>query len=144
MSLARISGKRLLTIPIKVFNELGLKIGDYVEFSAKNGEGRIVPQRVTARAGAPRLSAAEQKVLKSSREKIDAINNNHLKSQGLTKAEIKVAAKVGLIDPEQAYYWTEEWQNGEREATADIKAGRVSKKHDNIETALKDLKTAKV
>jgi AbrB family looped-hinge helix DNA binding protein len=30
-----------------------------------------------------------------------------------------------LIDADQAYFWTEEWQKGEREADADIKAGRV-------------------
>ena len=29
-----------------------------------------------------------------------------------------------LIDKSQAYYWTEEWQKGEREADEDIKAGR--------------------
>ncbi len=28
-------------------------------------------------------------------------------------------------DPDQAYFWTEEWQAGEREADADIAAGRV-------------------
>lgn len=30
-----------------------------------------------------------------------------------------------LVDADQAYFWTEEWQKGEREADADIKAGRV-------------------
>ena len=30
-----------------------------------------------------------------------------------------------LIDAEDAWFWTPEWQKGEREATADIKAGRV-------------------
>lgn len=29
-------------------------------------------------------------------------------------------------DPEQLWFWTEEWQKGEREADEDIKAGRVS------------------
>ena len=28
-------------------------------------------------------------------------------------------------DPDQAYFWTEEWQKGEREADEDIAAGRV-------------------
>lgn len=27
-------------------------------------------------------------------------------------------------DPDQAYYWTPEWQAGEREAEADLTAGR--------------------
>ena len=29
-------------------------------------------------------------------------------------------------DPDQAYYWTPEWQNDEEEARGDILAGRVS------------------
>jgi antitoxin PrlF len=31
-----------------------------------------------------------------------------------------------LIDASQAWFWTQEWQAGEREASADIKAGRVT------------------
>lgn len=32
-----------------------------------------------------------------------------------------------LIDKSQAYFWTEVWQRGEREAEADIVAGRVKR-----------------
>jgi AbrB family looped-hinge helix DNA binding protein len=32
-----------------------------------------------------------------------------------------------LVDASQAYFWTEEWQKGERKADEDIKAGRVKK-----------------
>ncbi len=32
-----------------------------------------------------------------------------------------------LVDSSQAYFWTEEWQKGERKADEDIKAGRVKK-----------------
>ena len=32
-----------------------------------------------------------------------------------------------LVDASQAYFWTEEWQEGEREADEDIKAGRVKR-----------------
>ncbi len=32
-----------------------------------------------------------------------------------------------LVDASQAYYWTEEWQKGERKADEDIKAGRVKR-----------------
>jgi hypothetical protein len=32
-------------------------------------------------------------------------------------------------DPDQAWFWTEEWQAGEREADADIAAGRVTRFH---------------
>jgi AbrB family looped-hinge helix DNA binding protein len=30
-----------------------------------------------------------------------------------------------LVDKGQAYFWTREWQEGEREAETDIKSGRV-------------------
>ena len=32
-----------------------------------------------------------------------------------------------LVDKEQAWFWTEEWQKGERKADEDIKAGRVKR-----------------
>ena len=43
-----------------------------------------------------------------------------------------------LVDKSQAYFWTEEWQKGEVEAEADIKAGRV-KTFDSVEELLEDL-----
>ena len=42
------------------------------------------------------------------------------------------------ITKSQAYFWTKEWQEAEREASADIKAGRV-KTFDNVEELLEDL-----
>jgi len=32
-----------------------------------------------------------------------------------------------LVDADQAYFWTEDWQKGERKADEDIKAGRVKR-----------------
>jgi len=32
-----------------------------------------------------------------------------------------------LVDASQAYFWTEEWQKGERKADEDKKAGRVKR-----------------
>jgi hypothetical protein len=31
------------------------------------------------------------------------------------------------LNPDQAWFWTEEWQSGEREADADIAAGRLTR-----------------
>jgi len=42
------------------------------------------------------------------------------------------------IDAQQAWFWTKEWQEAEKEAEADIKAGRV-KKFKNVEDLIKDL-----
>jgi len=73
----------------------------------------------------PKLTAQEQQLLASAKEKITAINDDVLNSTGLTQEEANVAAKAGLIDPDQLWFWLEDWQKGEREAERDIRAGRV-------------------
>lgn len=44
-----------------------------------------------------------------------------------------------LVDTNKAYFWTEEWQKGERKADEDIKAGRV-KRFKSAKDAIKYLK----
>ena len=43
-----------------------------------------------------------------------------------------------LIDPSQTYFWTKEWQAGEREAEDDIRKGRV-KKMKSLKQLMQDL-----
>ena len=43
-----------------------------------------------------------------------------------------------LVDKNQIYFWTKEWQEAEREASEDIEAGRV-KTFDSAEELIKDL-----
>jgi AbrB family looped-hinge helix DNA binding protein len=43
-----------------------------------------------------------------------------------------------LVDKSQAYFWTRKWQQGEREADEDIKAGRV-KAFDSVDELISDL-----
>ena len=43
-----------------------------------------------------------------------------------------------LIDKSQSYFWTNQWQEGEKEADKDIKAGRV-KTFNSVEELFKDL-----
>ena len=45
-----------------------------------------------------------------------------------------------LIDKSQAYFWTEEWQRGEIEASEDIRAGRTSEFSD-VEELIDSLET---
>jgi len=86
------------------------------------------------------LTNREQQLLKSANAKIEAINRDIKTSKGLTEAEMEVAAKIGLIDPDQRWWWTEDWQKDEREAHRDIAARRVSRAYDNLASALADLK----
>jgi AbrB family looped-hinge helix DNA binding protein len=43
-----------------------------------------------------------------------------------------------LVDKNQAYFWTKKWQEGEKAADEDIKAGRV-KSFNSAEELIKDL-----
>ena len=43
-----------------------------------------------------------------------------------------------LVDKDQAYYWSRQWQDAEREAEEDIRAGRV-KEFASVEELLRDL-----
>ncbi len=144
MPLTKVSTKRQITIPVKVFKALDLEVGDLLEINVENGKGVLVPQKLTAKTSVPKLTQAEQKILRAVQKKISAIANDKLNSKGLTTGEIKVGVKVGLIDPEQTWYWTEEWQKKEREAERDIQEGDLSEKYDDVDTALAALKKTKV
>jgi len=70
------------------------------------------------------------------------------------KERIKDAldAKYGTLEEHEAqeresqdeWFWTEEWQKGERDADEDIAEGDVIGPFDNIDDALHALKTAKI
>lgn len=125
MPAVRVGPKHQVTIPKKVFESLNLEVGDFLDAAAEGGRIVLTPKRLTAKAPAPGLSPAEQKILVRARAKVERIQADLLHARGLTRAEAHVAAKAGLIDPDQMYWWTEEWQKGERAAEADLRAGRV-------------------
>jgi len=45
-----------------------------------------------------------------------------------------------VVDKSQAYFWTKEWQAGEREADEDIRAGRVQV-FESVDDLLEDLES---
>lgn len=49
-----------------------------------------------------------------------------------------VLVPMKLVPAEQVWFWSEEWQKGEKEADKDIAEGRV-KSFDNVEDLLEDL-----
>ena len=55
-----------------------------------------------------------------------------------------VLKPVKMVHPDEAYFHAKEWQVGEREADKDIAEGNVIGPFDNINDALKALKTSKV
>ena len=44
------------------------------------------------------------------------------------------------IDPDQLYFWTKEWQEGEKKADEDIKTGRMLDPFDSVEEFKKAIK----
>jgi len=43
-----------------------------------------------------------------------------------------------MVDAEQAWFWSQEWQEAEKEAERDLQTGRV-KKYKKVEDLIKDL-----
>ncbi|MFH1742628.1 MAG: AbrB/MazE/SpoVT family DNA-binding domain-containing protein [bacterium] len=136
MATTRISPKHQITIPKEVFESANLEVGDILEAAVENGKVVLHPKRLADKTPAVRLSASEQKILIRAREKINIINEDLLNSRGLTRKEIQVAAKAGLIDMDQGYSWTEEWQKDIRESVRAYRAGEVSPAFDNADDAI--------
>ena len=125
MGTVRVGPKHQVTIPKEVFEALSLNEGDFLEATAEGGRIILTPLQLAAKAPAPRLTPAEQRVLLRAKAKIERMREDLLTARGLTEEETEVAAKAGLIDPDQKYWWTEAWQKGERAAEADRRAGRL-------------------
>lgn len=129
-----------VSLPAQLSRKFGIAEGEYVEMQ-ETDEGILVkPVTVTERVPIVRLNPREQELLISAKKKIAKINTHLATAQGLIEAEAKVAAKVGLIDTEQIWWWLESWQKGEREAEKDLKAGKV-RKFDGVEDLLGDLRS---
>ena len=77
-------------------------------------------------------------ILKRAKEKIKKINEDVLNSEGLDEEEIKGSVEEGIIDADQAYFWSKEHQKHHREAEKDIKNGKI-KTFDDAEDLIKDL-----
>lgn len=86
----------------------------------------MIPKRLTTKIRTQPLTSNEQQILSEAKRKIETIQKDMVKSQGLSDDEIKIAVKMGLIEPDQAWWWKEEWQRREREAETDILQGKTS------------------
>jgi len=56
----------------------------------------------------------------------------------MSRSYLGIEMPKKLVDKSQAYFWTKKWQEGERAADEDIKAGRV-KTFDSVDELIKDL-----
>jgi AbrB family looped-hinge helix DNA binding protein len=139
MSVVKIGPKHQITIPKEIFNQLHLEVGGFLDVVASEERIIIIPKELTTKVMVPALNKDEQKALTQIKKKINKIQTDLIHSKGLTDTEAEIAAKVGLIDPEQMWWWKEDWQKGEREAENNIAKGEVSEAFQNIDDVMSDL-----
>ena len=87
MRAVRIGPKHQVTIPKEVFEALRLEAGDFLEATAKGGRIILTPKQLAAKAPAPRLAPAEQRMLSRAKAKIERIQHDLLHATGLTEEE---------------------------------------------------------
>ena len=139
MPVVKIGPKHQVTIPKEIFDQLDLQTGDFLEAVTQEGKIVMIPKQLINKAPAPSLTAEEQATLPRVKDKISKIQMDLANSQGLTTEEAKLAIKVGLIDPEQAWWWSEEWQKGEREAEKEIAQNELSKSFRSLDKLVEHL-----
>ena len=144
MPRVKLGARRQVTIPAATVKRLGLKVGEELEL-VETDEGILMKPASAAKppVGA-RLTPGEQQLLDQAQAKIAEINTDITTATGLTKDEARVAAKAGLIDSDQTWWWLESWQQREREAERDIRAGNVIGPFDSPEGAIRALKETQV
>ena len=133
MSTVRIGPSRQVTLPADVLDKLDLGAGDALEAEVRGGKLVLTPK------SAGMLAPEERKLLQQARRKIERIRKDLGRSKGLTPAEADLAARAGLIQKDQRWWWTEAWQGGERQVEQDLKAGRV-KVFESANDLLQDLR----
>ncbi len=125
MSVIKVRPRRQVTIPKQIFNKLHLEVGDFIEAATEDEKIVLIPKKLVTKMDVIPLNQAEQKTLKKTKAKIEKIREDLAHSRGLTDEEIAVAVKVGLIDPDQTWWWTEQWQKDERAAEKEITEGKL-------------------
>jgi len=120
MSVVKVRPRRQVTIPKDIFSKLRLEEGDFMEAKAEDQKIVLIPKKLVTKTGVVPLSKGEQTTLKKAQAKIEKIKQDMVHSKGLSDEELAVAVKVRMIDPDQAWWWTEEWQKGERESQKEI------------------------
>ena len=125
MATTKVGPKHQVTIPKDVFEALKLDVGDLLDAAVDRGKIVLVPKRLADKAPAVALTAKEQRIGANARRKIARIRTDMIRSKGLTLVEANIAAKMGLIASDQIWWWTEEWQKGERETEGELRAGKT-------------------
>ena len=132
MPLSKIGERHQVVIPKEIFEKLKLKPGEYLDVQFKDQTVVMKPTKITLR---------NTKI--SPKEIYRNIKRVWLK-KGWAKADDpdldeKIAERVkAVIQKDQEWFWTDEWQDEEREADEDAKK-RGSKTFRDVEDLIREL-----
>jgi len=126
---AKITAEGYIPVEPEALERVYLRVGDEVEIEPITRGVLLIKSRSLAQEEA-RLSQVKRKIAR--------IRDNLAAAEGLTFDELLLAAQYGLIDPQQAYWWSEGWQAGEREVEREKEMGQVTT-FESVEALLADL-----
>src|SRR3990167_8061385 len=92
---------------------------------AKFTKGVIKPLEISDLMEGDELELTYKKIQKVDKKLLSEIKRKMKTREGLNKDERKIAIKAGVIDKDQEWFWTPEWQAGEKEADEDEQLGRM-------------------
>ncbi len=124
-----ITGEGHIPLGPEVLARVYMRAGDEVEIEPVTRGVLLIKSRSLAQ---------EEARLSQVRRKMARIRDNLAAAEGLTLDEILLAAQYNLIDPEQGYWWSEEWQAGEREVEQERETGQVAA-FESVDALLADL-----
>lgn len=104
-------------------------------------ETKIIKKKYTAREISKVSRNSQITIPKSIRKKLEIKEGDTIEFRLTENGELLLKPVV-IIDKDQAWFWTPEWQEGERETDEDIKAGRVTKPM-SLEELMKHLESFK-
>jgi len=96
-------------LPVTFLTRMKIRVGATLHTEIVGD--RLILRPVSRRKNYPSTDA----ILKV-QKKIERINKKAARATGLTKPELEIAIKAGLIDKKQAWFWTIGWQKMERAA----------------------------
>ncbi len=124
-----ITGEGHIPLGPEVLARVYMRAGDEVEIEPVT-RGVLLVKSITL--------AQEEARLAQIRRKMVHIRDNLAAAEGLTLSEVLLAAQYDLIDPEQGYWWSEEWQAGEREVEQERETEQVAA-FESVDALLADL-----
>ncbi|HHE73095.1 MAG TPA: hypothetical protein ENL34_12525 [Chloroflexi bacterium] len=126
---AKITAEGHIPVGLEALERVYLRVGDEIEIEPVT-RGVLLIKAWSLVQEEARLSQVKRKLTR--------IRDNLAAAEGLTFNELLLATQYGLIDPQQAYWWSEGWQAGEREVEREKEMGQVAT-FESVEALLADL-----